>query len=52
LRRRRGEKAILPPKYRSPDGKEWSGRGIPPQFIREYEETGGDWEDYLIKNKE
>jgi DNA-binding protein H-NS len=37
------------PKYRSPDGKEWSGRGATPKWIRAYEE--GEWnrEDYLIK---
>ena len=41
----------LPPKYRSPDGKTWSGRGYAPVWIREYEEAGGDREDYLIKDE-
>jgi DNA-binding protein H-NS len=50
IRKKRG-KSILPPKYRSPDGKEWSGRGMPPQWIRDYEEEGGDREDYLIKEE-
>jgi len=41
----------LPPKYRSPDGKTWSGRGYAPAWIREYEEAGGDRGDYLIKDE-
>jgi DNA-binding protein H-NS len=51
LRRGRRGKSVLPPKYRSPDEKEWSGRGKPPQWIRDYEEAGGDREDYLIKDE-
>jgi DNA-binding protein H-NS len=51
LRRGRRGKSVLPPKYRSPNGKEWSGRGVPPRFIREYEESGGDREDFLIKSE-
>jgi DNA-binding protein H-NS len=41
----------LPPKYRSPDGKMWSGRGYAPVWIRQYEEAGGDREDYLITDE-
>jgi DNA-binding protein H-NS len=48
LHRGRRGKSILPPKYRSPDGKTWSGRGMPPQWIRDIEEEGGDREDYRI----
>lgn len=40
------------PKYRSPDGKEWSGRGATPKWIREHEEAGGHRDDYLIKEEE
>ena len=49
--RRQRRKSALPPKYRSPDGKTWSGRGQPPQWIRDYVEAGGDREDYLIKDE-
>lgn len=38
-----------PPKYRSPDGKEWSGRGATPKWIKEFEEGGGNREEYLIR---
>jgi DNA-binding protein H-NS len=48
---RRGRKSPLPPKYRSPDGKTWSGRGYPPQWIRDLDDTGGDREIYLIKDE-
>jgi DNA-binding protein H-NS len=37
------------PKYRSPDGKEWSGRGATPKWMRVLEEEGGNREEYLIK---
>ena len=47
-RRRRDRASTLPPKYRSPDGKEWSGRGYAPAWIREYEEAGGNREDYHL----
>src|SRR5687768_2240572 len=50
INRRRG-KSSLPPKYISPNGKTWSGRGQPPQWIRDYVEAGGDREDYLIKDE-
>ena len=48
---RRQRRMSLPPKYRSPEGKTWSGRGYAPAWIREYEEAGGDREDYLIKDE-
>jgi DNA-binding protein H-NS len=50
VRRKRGQ-SVLPPKYRSPDGKTWSGRGYPPQWIRDLEEEGGDREDYRIADE-
>jgi DNA-binding protein H-NS len=37
------------PKYMSPEGKTWSGRGATPIWIREIEEAGGNRDDYLIK---
>lgn len=47
--RKKREKSSLPAKYRSPDGKEWSGRGATPKWMRVLEEDGGNREDYLIK---
>ena len=52
LTRKRRRTSLLLPKYRSPEGKEWSGRGYVPVWIREYEEAGGDREDYLIQEEE
>ena len=51
LNRGRRGKSILPPKYRSPDGKTWSGRGMPPQWIRDLEEEGGNREDYRVSDE-
>jgi DNA-binding protein H-NS len=51
LRRGRRGKSPVPPKYRSPEGKQWSGRGNPPFWIREHEENGGDRGDYRIKDE-
>ena len=48
LHRGKGGKSTLPPKYRSPDGKTWSGRGMLPQWLRDIEEAGGDREDYRV----
>jgi len=48
-KRKQAVRSPAVPKYRSPDGKEWSGRGVTPKWIREYEEGGGNREDYLIK---
>jgi DNA-binding protein H-NS len=49
--RRGRRKSSLPPRYKSPDGKTWSGRGYSPAWIREYEESGGDRDDFLIKEE-
>jgi DNA-binding protein H-NS len=48
---RRRRASSLPPKYRSPDGKAWSGRGNAPVWIREDEAAGGNREDCLIKDE-
>jgi DNA-binding protein H-NS len=44
----RRTRSKLPPRYISPDGKTWSGRGYPPKWIRDLEEEGRDREDYRI----
>jgi DNA-binding protein H-NS len=48
LNRGRRRRSALPPKYRHPEGMEWSGRGFPPQWIRDFEESGGDRDDFRI----
>ena len=50
-KRKRVARTPVVPKYRSPDGKEWSGRGAMPKWIQEFEEGGGNKEDYLIKEE-
>ena len=50
-KRKRTVRAPAVPKYRSPEGKEWSGRGPIPKWIREIEEAGRHREDYLIKEE-
>jgi DNA-binding protein H-NS len=50
--RRRNSGMQLPPKYISPKGDTWSGRGYPPQWIRELEEEGHDREDYRIQEED
>jgi DNA-binding protein H-NS len=60
--RRRGERrrqdqrrGPLPAKYRNPDNsaETWSGRGIPPRWLRELmERTGKTKEDFLVSPPE
>ena len=40
-------KRTIQPKYRSPEGQEWSGRGIAPKWAKEAKEKG-TLESYLI----
>ena len=39
----------LPPKYRSPEGDEWSGRGLPPKWLIALERKGKKREQFLIE---
>ena len=48
-KRKQAVRTLAVVKYRSPDGKEWSGRGPTPKWIRVFEEGGGNREDYSIK---
>ncbi len=50
-KRKRTIRTPAVPKYRSPGGREWSGRGPTPKWIRELEESGGQRDDYLIKEE-
>ena len=42
------DKKPAEPKYTSPDGHTWSGRGIAPKWISEHVAKGGKKEDFLI----
>ena len=50
-KRKRAARTPAVPKYRSPEGREWSGRGPTPKWIRELEEAGGNREDFLINEE-
>jgi DNA-binding protein H-NS len=50
-KRKRAVRTPVVPKYRSPEGREWSGKGARPKWIREYEEAGGNREDYRIQEE-
>jgi DNA-binding protein H-NS len=41
-------KVVVAPKYRSSDGKAWTGRGKPPKWLAEYEAQGRSREDFRI----
>jgi DNA-binding protein H-NS len=47
-RTRRDRGSTLPPKYRSPEGFTWSGRGAKPTWLKEREAAGENREDYRI----
>lgn len=36
------------PKYRGPNGQEWTGQGFTPTWLRELEEAGRDRTEFLI----
>jgi DNA-binding protein H-NS len=46
---RRRKRAALTPKYRSPDGEEWSGRGHAPLWMRQLELQGHEREEFRIE---
>jgi DNA-binding protein H-NS len=48
-RSRRDSGSTLPPKYRSPDGETWSGRGHAPLWLRQLELQGHDREEYRVE---
>jgi DNA-binding protein H-NS len=50
-KKQRKDKTPAVAKYRSPDGKAWSGRGPIPKWMREIEEAGGNREDFRIKEE-
>ena len=50
-RQRRYAKGSQPPKYRGPNGEEWSGRGPAPRWMKPFLAQGKTKADFLI-NKE
>ena len=42
----------LTPKFRSPNGETWSGRGIPPRWMSELEAQGHKRDEFRIKEEE
>jgi DNA-binding protein H-NS len=49
--RRGGEAGSIPPKYRGPNGEEWSGRGHTPKWLTALEATGRQRDEFLIREK-
>jgi DNA-binding protein H-NS len=52
--RKRGRSAsgsTLPPKYRSPEGETWSGRGHAPLWMRQLELQGHSREEYAVSEE-
>jgi DNA-binding protein H-NS len=41
-------RAMVAPKYRSPTGETWAGRGKVPAWLQEYEKKGGDREQLRV----
>jgi DNA-binding protein H-NS len=39
----------VPPKYRSPEGDTWAGRGVLPRWLKAAIKEGGKLEDFLIE---
>ena len=49
--RRGGESGSLPPKYRGPNGEEWSGRGHTPKWLTALEATGRQRDEFRIREE-
>ena len=41
----------IPPKYRSPDGETWAGRGVKPKWLVAAMKKGKKIESFLIKGR-
>jgi DNA-binding protein H-NS len=46
--RRSGEAGPIPPKFRGPNGEEWSGRGHTPRWLTALEATGRPRDEFRI----
>jgi len=49
--RRSGEAGPVPPKYRGPNGEEWSGRGHTPRWLTALEATGRQRDEFRIREE-
>src|SRR3954470_20927760 len=49
--RRSGEAGSIPPKYRGPNGEEWSGRGHTPKWLTALEATGRKRDEFRISEE-
>jgi DNA-binding protein H-NS len=49
--RRGGEAGSIPPKYRGPNGEEWSGRGHTPKWLTALEATSRQRDEFLIREE-
>ena len=47
-KRHRNTGRMISPKYRSPDGQTWTGRGSVPKWIRDHEAAGGSREEFFV----
>ena len=52
LRTTRHARGIQPPKYRGPNGEEWSGRGPSPAWMKPFLAKGKTKADFLIERQE
>jgi DNA-binding protein H-NS len=50
-RQPRGKRSKVAPKYRSPDGETWSGRGLKPRWLTALLAEGRKIEEFLIKTE-
>lgn len=48
--RKKGVKSPVAPKFRGPNGENWSGRGLTPRWLASLIEQGKSREDFAIKN--
>jgi DNA-binding protein H-NS len=49
--RRGGEASSIPPKFRGPNGEEWSGRGHTPKWLTVLEATGRSRDEFRISQE-
>src|SRR4051812_27655769 len=49
--RRSGEAGSIPPRYRGPNGEEWSGRGHTPRWLTALEATGRQRDEFRIREE-
>jgi DNA-binding protein H-NS len=50
----KGKKPVVssPPKYRGPEGQQWTGKGTAPRWLNDLVAGGKTREDFLIRNED